>query len=254
MNPLSDRLFMLIQKYFKDDLSDQESTEFDQAMMTNEDFRKEIELQSTVLEGVVKARRAHLKSIIDEAKAELPSRESTVGTSTPTIGRKSITLIAVVFIALMSLVAFYYFNRSTQPNYPQIYAEYYKPYDTPEISRGTADVEETLLNRASFLYEDAQYRQALDIFESMLPSSEGVELLRANCLMNLDEFEKSETILTRLTSSSNIKIKQNAEWYLLMNNLKTGKIESANLILEAILSDPSHLFHSLALRIDNVLR
>lgn len=248
MSPLPDKYLILIQKYFRDELSEIEQKEFDQALEEPE-FRSEVDMHAQVFEGLVAAKRENLRAAIVDVKDEFEKTRNSSESKNSFPKVKTLRWLFIAAAMLFLVCSLYFFFQNDSPDYDAIYAEYYVPYDTPESQRGGNEVKNSPLDEAMSLYENEKYADALSIVNSISPKSEYVQLLSANCYMNLGQWELAESVLKSLSDSKDNKISQHAEWYLSLSYIKSNKMNLARDIFYKIKSTPNHLYHKRVIKL-----
>ncbi len=251
MQELNEESLLLIHKYFRNELSAREAEKFEEEL-ADENFRAEVKLQAIVFQEVLDSRRDDLTQLMHEAKAELEHKSTSLHQEHNKTKSKSWVVLTLVVMTLAAVGIFIMSPKSEKQDYSRLYAQYYKPYDTPESQRGNNEIKETPLTRALFLYEDQNYKEALSTLEG-IEQNDDIQMYKTQCLMNLDLHQKAEAILLELLESKNKRIRENAQWYLTLSYLQRSDAGSCKKLLTQITTNPSHLYYNLSKRLTDDL-
>lgn len=239
MKPHSNNSDILISKYFRDELSVEESKAF-QTALKDSAFRSEVEFQATTLSAILESRRSDLDKLLVGARKELGTDEAQEGLS-PVSKKNKWLILSFFLISALCLSLYLVSNSNSSSRSEQIYLAYYKPYDTPEQKRGTSNEVVPSFEEAMTLYESQEYSEALAAFGSIDPQTESISLLSANCHMNLKNWESAKALLTDLQSAEDLKISQHADWYLSLCYLKMDNEAAAEKLFSKMESG-KHLY------------
>ena len=244
MDLLPTKSLILIQKYFKDELTVQEKIEFNDKL-SNLSFREEIFKQTNAFEATIALRRDKIRLHLENAHQQL-TEEKIIGNSIKSQKNRGSQLFILLGLLafIIVVIGISYFSNQRIDN-EQLFAQYYSPYSTSEGQRSTANIEakETLFSDVYNLYEDEQYQKTIELLYSMSAELEALDIVKAHSLLNLDSINESKAIFQKLTTSSDKEIRQRSEWYLALNYLLLKDNASTVRLLDSIRSNPDHLYN-----------
>lgn len=172
--------------------------------------------------------------------------------------RKFQTLLAVAAIALVGFVSSC--NQTKTPDSgAQLYSNFFKPYEGPDVSMGSAlrgveedesssAMKETLAQGMSY-YGQKQYAQAISYFEQYTtsnPTNLQVPFYLGVCHLAVENVDKAETQFKGLLNQPTSLYFEHSQWYTALINLNKGKLTESKAQLEAILKNKNHYYHDLA--------
>ena len=148
---------------------------------------------------------------------------------------------AAGFLLLISLVAVFVLHRKAASS-DTLFASYYAPYTGFMKVRGATPASEGELEKAMILYNNKEYKDAAALLEGSLrqPGHAAVEgLYLAICYMEMQEFYKAIALLQPIASGSDALVTDQANWYLGLVFLKTGKRAAAKQCFTNLVQDSS---------------
>lgn len=125
----------------------------------------------------------------------------------------------------------------------RLFAENFKPYkdDSLEPSRrGTAGTSPS--ERFQRLYWDDKHREALAAFDALGVADKNNDnflFLKANCLLATGRTEEAATLLENIIRNDRTRFMAEANWYLALSYLRSGRKEQAENLLRSIGADPN---------------
>jgi len=209
----------LIAQYFLKKLSPEAKKEFDYLMETDAEFAKEVTFQKNLKTVIEKEERAAVKTQLKDFEAE----------ENPTFNYKK-WLAAASIIVLLGISSFWYFNKSIDAE--KLYTEHFEPYQNVVHPIVRGETKTDLKTEAFTAYETKKYKEALDLFDTLLKENddETIAFYKANILLKLNKTDEAVTIFkTNLKTPDSLDAKNN--WYLALAYLKLNKIENAKVIL-----------------------
>ena len=254
MSALPEQSLILIHKYLKDELSESELIKFNLAMK-DEAFRKELEFQSVVMEGIVESRRESLRNFLNEARLELDEKKrkdkDIDSNQSKVLNSKKAIFVATLLI--LALAGYFYINKfkSKTINHDKVFAEFYHPYFNENTERNTSTIAmDSIYDLAIESYKvEKDYGTALDRFDLVMPQSNKIKLYKANCLIELNRLSEAKRILEGINEQKDSKLQQQVEWYTMMIFVKTKNISPALESANSILTNENHLYFQDARRL-----
>lgn len=208
----------LIIKYFNHQLAPDEQKLFDQWMKEDEDFKTQVNFESSVQEALKRNERAELKSFLQSVEVPLE--------------KKNFKWIAIaasfIGIVLISTFSIYYFSEKSSSN---LYAEYFQPYpnEVAPVVRGQKENSD-----AFYAYEIEEYELSAQLFENI---SEDYALLYGGISnLEIDQTQKAIEQFNDLILQ-NSKYQETAEWYLALAYLKNKDQQKSKEILNKIVEN-----------------
>jgi len=212
----------LIERYFDEDLSPAELSEYQELLETNEDFQKEVALFEKA-HHVIKLK--HISDMKDRVQS-IRQKQTTTAKSSNFSGLKiaaSILLLAVVSIG------FY----AQQFDTDKLYQDAYTPagdYIT------NMDAEMSPLEQAMELYNKEEYEQAIDAFatiEGKDPQNQVAKFYLGQSLLHNEQNEQAIETLLEVSGDYHPE----ALWYAALTQLKIGKEADARESLDHIITE-----------------
>lgn len=213
----------LIDSYFEGSLTEQEQILFDQLMVDNAEFRKEVELQQELIDVIGYHER-------QEAKKQLQSLEDQYDKP----ARKR-WLIAAAITLLLALVAVWYTQDQKQDT-EAIFTEHFEPYRNVVFPIERNGIPAGQKARAFYAYEQGEYEEALRAFTALSPEDKDTTVVFyiANTHLALGQPQPAiELLNTNINQIDSLRDKH--FWYLAMAYLKKGDPYNAILQLEGLL-------------------
>jgi len=124
----------------------------------------------------------------------------------------------------------------------RLFAENFKPYkdDSLEPSRrGTTNISPA--ERFQQLYWDDKHPEALGAFDALSAADKNNDnflFIRANCLLATGRADEATKLLEQIIRNDRTRFMAEANWYLALSYLKSGKTEQAKNLLRTIETDP----------------
>jgi len=241
----ADKKTILIKKFLDDALSSSDKIEFD-ALLEDVAFKKELNIQANLIHTLHENRRNDLESLLAEAKEELgeykPIKAKLDKSKDRTTKGKIISLFIAAFLALGIYFGINKFINKTSST-DNLYAELYTPYPPENLERGEKSDYPEIYVEAMYAYADGEYQKALNQLEKLNPQTDKSNLYKAICLIELNRNNESVVILDALKKNSeDTSIRQQADWYLLINALKSKDNEQVHEIASAIINKSNHIF------------
>ncbi len=217
----------LIEKYIQDTLTPQEQLEFDILLDADADFKKEVDFHMDLRK-------------VAEAKDDDNFREmlSTIENSPDKKGNIKWWLIAASFIGGIGLA--YFFTIGSPPSNEELFAHYFEPYRNITQPVVRSDAQKSLNETAFNAYENAKFKEALDLFDQVLLNKKEAPLLfyKANTLLALDHPKKAIAIFEQNINTVDI-FSEKRYWYLALAYLKNNQLEESKKLLKKLLTIPN---------------
>ncbi len=213
----------LIEKYFEQQLTEEEQKTFDQRLANDEDFAHAFQVEKDVMEGLEtlgnQQLRTDLKTIYQEEIVQSKEKATTSNSATikPISGNRRWWMIAAATIAGLALFSWLFWP---QPSSQELYAEYAN-HQFDFVEKGSNDelafqIEEALKNKS--------YAQAIPLLDNYLktqPNAYSFLLAKGIAHMETDNHEKAILIFKQLTRVNEL-YKVEGTWYQALTHLKGG--------------------------------
>ena len=146
-------------------------------------------------------------------------------------------VFALVLILIASL-AIWWFVRPKAQTPPQLYAQYYKPYDL-NFSTRNSDAS-LVLAEAGALYKSGNYATALPLFEQVInatPTDSKARLAAGICQLELKQYEEALAQFNVLIDAKDPLFGEQALWYGAMARLQQGNVTETSVLLEKLVTE-----------------
>lgn len=204
----------LIDKYFEDNLSETELTEFNQRCISDANFAQEVEFRKNLQAALHLNERATLKTKLQKFEQQ--------ETKIAEMPKRSAWLVAAAFVLVIASTIWILFQK---PDAQELYRVYYEPYPNivAPVTRSEAKVDSTI-QYAFLMYEAGNYENAALIFQKIYANSKAPFALMYLGICNL-QTEKTTAAITILKTAASEKNEYAfiAKWYLAMAYLKNDE-------------------------------
>lgn len=216
----------LIEKYILGEVSEEQSVEFAQKLESSDEFKDEYLLQTEYVKYVEASEKAKLKNELKE----LFSKTEKVEAKVVRLNTQWYWIAASVVIFALS---YFIIRGQLGVDFEEVYEENYTPFYGGPILRGA----ESDYNNVLVKYNNKQYQVALEGFKELKKNDprENIDLLIANCYINLDRQEEAKDLLTTTAQQSkSVDHIAHAKWYLALLSLREGNIENCKKLVQEV--------------------
>lgn len=223
---------ILIEKYFNNALSPEETEQFQQLIETDKEFKETFEFQKDVKAALIDNKKEALKNLMQQKEEK--------NTSLTKKGSTLKYLVAALLLVALTVSAF--FALQSSPKTPQeLYAENFVPYRNviAPITRGQEELD--FKEKAFYKYETGEYLKASLEFDTLLSfTNESYYIFyKANALLKLQEYKKAIQLLKK-HQTYNDDFHDKSRWYLALAFLQTNNISESKKILEEIVTNATY--------------
>lgn len=230
-----------IDRYLDSDLSGSELKWFEKELDSNSELQAELKLhrelnyalqQDDVLE--LRGKLDEIHEMVDSGSDRKGIKKAVSGKWTGIVAASVVILIAIGFFVMNTFIS----NEQTAE---ELFDEYYDPYVVPTNYR-SADEIDNLFHKALVEYKNQDYQKALQLFEKVLiddGSRMDAVLLTGISNLEIENYDKANKSFNKVIDHNDNLFLEQAEWYLALCYLKTGKLEKANSRFEKIIEDIS---------------
>lgn len=228
---ITERQQKLIEKYLDKNLSEEQTLEFNDALELQA-FREQLMFQARVIDGSKDIGRSRLRKELNQLVSSKKKQ--------PINRRNLFLLLGIIGLYLCFLLA----SKMMQPDSTgaELYAQYFVELPPDVNKRGTQNEFAIEYQQAMQHYIDKEYRTALLAFENLAGGSENLELYKSMCLLHLEENKKAKMTLLPLLKSKERRIRQNANWYLILLSVRESDFIKAKESLGYVIQNEGHLF------------
>jgi len=215
-----------IDAYLLDRLSDSEKQEFEAALQSDPELKKELEEAEVLKEGIEASGREEQKERLRALEQELTeeNREAQKHNGLWWVGR-------IAAAILLLLVPVYFFINSTQKVDPkEIYASHFELYPVLESGVVRGEENETAMAEGLDAYQRANYEVAIEELSAAVNESEkpeSVQFYLALSHLTSDAPKEAIPLLEELSKKESFKLKEQAKWYLGLAFLKNNQPDEA---------------------------
>ncbi|MCK0114590.1 tetratricopeptide repeat protein [Gelidibacter sp. F63206] len=210
----------LIEKYFSKNLTEVELLEFNKLYKTDENFKQEVDFLKNVQAVAETEDDILFRSQLAAYETEI-SPKKVVSKSK---WLKPISAIAAIFIIAISIS--FFMNKGI--NNDRLFTSYFEPSKNVSAPIVRSETNDQLVNEAFITYNEANYENAIALFEQAFDSTKNSELLfyKGNSLLALDKTKEAiEVFKTHLTYSD--ALTNRTHWYLALAYLKSNQLDKA---------------------------
>lgn len=155
--------------------------------------------------------------------------------------------------AVVLLIGVYFVFRAFQPvSDEQLFAEYFTPYQNLLTMKGENN---SMVEFALNYYDLKIWDSAVIFFEKISETYKDIQAIRfyeANALLALGKTSEAEKLLLSIIVSNDARFKIQANWYLALAMIKSGKNDGAIEILRTLQTDKG-IYGSIAMDLLNEL-
>ena len=247
---LSEKDIELIQKYLGDTISAQDKLSFDLRLKDSE-FQKELLLHSKAIDALAEQDR---RSVVEFLHADKSVDTVQEPESQKKPAKNRWMLFGLGFLmGLLIVMGLKYFTTNEDDNkaettYMAAVESFNKPYPFLIVGRGEGEIDPAR-QKAYEAYSKGEYRNALAYFENRVVENEDLNLVKANCHLQLKEYDQAIELFSNLKNSNTKTVAQNAEWYLALTEMLNGNIAAGKTSVENISKNNAHLFSDQALKL-----
>lgn len=218
----------LLEKYFSKQLSETELQEFEMRYQTDEDFKAEVDLLKDVQDVSEIEDDSQFKSQLASYETEF---QETQNSKSPL---RSKPLIAVAAVLLIMIGITFFLNKT--PNNDQLFSTYFEPSKNVSAPIVRSESNDELLSNAFITYTEADYKNAIPLFEKAFENTKKSELLfyKGNALLALNQTEDAIDVFKKHLSFSDA-LTHRSHWYLALAYIKTEQVENAKMELKTFM-------------------
>lgn len=244
----------IIDRYLMGEMNENESRAFEKEMETDPALREEVELTRHILSAIDEEEEQSfieaIRSVPEERIRELISPKVKVRASVPPVRKKrSISIYAAAAAAAVLLILLYIGNK---PDYSStdLFTQYYQvqPYETYPV-RGDTELtpdEKVLIREARTHYENAEYPEALVIYEQLFTEKQDwkkapdeVIFYAAICRFETNNLPRAIEQLDYIASDTASDFQDEALWNLAFAYLKNNQRSKAKDCLNRLIEEDS---------------
>ena len=148
------KLEQKIDQYLSGQMTVTESVQFENELAQDEAMQREVELQQVAMQAIRMKGEGYVKSILQKHESDRYS-----------IFERG-SLLAILAVLIGSLGLLYFYKKPQVDTKQQIFAQYFEPYKSPTVLRGT-DQAASAWSRGSHAYANGDYRLAAQEFSSI---------------------------------------------------------------------------------------
>ena len=233
---------LLIEKYLKKQLSQEEQTSFEKRLENDTELRKQFFFEKEMFDSfnddswsfIENNENDEIRELDAFFKSdELQSFKKTIAAGEQAFKKKPATKIRKLYFipiaaSIVLLIGVFYKNFNTTVNNEQLYNTYIAQTNLPSfINRG--DTDKVNLAKGEALFNDKKYSQAVDIFEEALKTNKdnaNLFLYTAISYIELNQYKKASSIIEALINSDLIDA-QKGYWYKGLLYIKQKKYKKA---------------------------
>ena len=218
-----------IEKYLNHELTDEKRQAFEKRMLADADFSSFVKSYISIYESLqAGADRASNEQVLKATLRDVSEKHFDKKNAVSIISMRNIYWAAAAAIFLAVCLIFIY-NLQDPATY-----EKYAQHQTLALAQRSEGISE-LQYAAEDAFNNADYEPAAKYLAQLSQSSpddNNLKLYWAIALIETSQYDKSDSLLTVISSS--FIYKHTATWYQALSYLKQGKPEAAKTLLEKI--------------------
>ncbi|MBK8562955.1 MAG: tetratricopeptide repeat protein [Saprospiraceae bacterium] len=239
-----------IDEYLLNRLDGEELKAFEQLLAQDESLMNEVIERRQLLSAMEMVGDLQMKERVKRIHlTEIGRIEKPPVTTNP---RKWIFAFVLLLIASLAI---WWVMRPKAQTPPQLYAQYYQPYD---LNFGTRNMDANqALAEAGGLYKSGKYAEALALFEQALtanPADSKARLALGICQLELGQYDQALAQFNALMDANDPLFGEQAIWYAAMTKLQQEDIVGCKALLEGILSNQEGQYQEKAKELSNKLQ
>ncbi len=219
----------LIEKYFSKKISEVELLEFKNLYENDEEFKNEVDFLKNIQLASEGEDSSRFKSKLQCYESEFVKEKK------PHSPRWLKPLLAVAAIFIIGLGFTLFLNQNLNNN--QLYKEYFEPAKNVSTPIVRSESNEKIIDNAFIAYSEANYKQAISLFDQAFQNTQNSELLfyKGNSLLALNETDEAIQTFKKHLSFSDI-LTNRTHWYLALAYLKKEQIDEAKQELNLLIN------------------
>ena len=222
----------LVEKYFDNELTENESAEFNERLKTEDHFKQLVAREKTLIQGI---RLEGLSKDLRFLKALEQNLEKE-----PTITSHKTWYAIAATVSLLVAVTAGLLIYNPKKTSDELFAQYYdKAYPSSVFNesntRGSAAESMTMRAKAFDAYDREDYAQAAQLFTELLKAKQEPDLLLllGNANLKLGHIEQAkQNFITLISDFDELDIP--GKWFLSLCYLKSGDVDNARKVLEEL--------------------
>lgn len=228
-----DQDILLIEKYLRNELDQNQVNEVDHRRSTDTAFNELYETELNIYNKIKLEGNQELKHFLTDI-------ESTI--KTPTVKSKptNIIRIAIILAAAVSIIssAFLFFSSQKKYSAQSLYVEYFSKYpsDLATIERSSS-TKTTTLQEAIIAYQQENFTKADRLLSEVYDAEKNdqISFYKAICQLEMGNTQSAISTLAQLSKKENYKYEDGVRWYLALAYLKSENTEKAKVHLQKII-------------------
>ncbi len=219
----------LIERFFENQLSDEEQKIFQNYLDTDPVFAEEFAFQKNVKQAIVLNERAELKKKLQSFESPKSSRKW--------ISKWSVAASIVVVVG----AGFWFMNQS--PNGAELYDEYYQSYPNVVAPTVRGESKTDLKSQAFYEYDSGNYQKAYDLFSQLYATDKDDYALfySSLSLIELNKPQEAITLMDEFDLNKNNGFTPYVKWYKALSYLKIDQKEKAIELLRSLVDNQNPL-------------
>ena len=228
--PLQDQDHNLIEKHLLQQLSKDEQSLYLERL-NDPDFKKELDLQSDLMQSFKAEGRAQMKSQLQSFENKIQQDTKPQVASRFSIGR---ILAVAASIALLVVAGYWAINRA--PSNEQLFAQHFESYPNivAPLDKGIPD--EDPVAAAYQTYELGNYADASKLLSALPEQNQTSIFYRGLCELSLNNTAAALQLLDQVNDRTST-VYYPALWYKALTYIKQGNIEKSKPLLQSIQSE-----------------
>lgn len=219
----------LIERFFENQLSDEEQKIFQNYLDTDPVFAEEFAFQKNVKQAIVLNERVELKKKLQSFESPKSSRKW--------ISKWSVAASIVVVVG----AGFWFMNQS--PNGAELYDEYYQSYPNVVAPTVRGESKTDLKSQAFYEYDSGNYQKAYDLFSQLYATDKDDYALfySSLSLIELNKPQEAIALMDEFDLNKNNGFTPYIKWYKALSYVKIDQKEKAIELLQSLVENQNPL-------------
>ncbi|MFC4095969.1 tetratricopeptide repeat protein [Euzebyella saccharophila] len=214
----------LINGYFENSLTSEQTQELERLYRTDLDFAQQLDYEKELSKALKSNERNEIRNMFNELK---PSKEAN-GKKKSLVVQLRPWMMAASIALLVGVSSWLLFFNTPNQSPEELYKIHFAPYENVvhPIERGV-EIED-LKTRAFSAYENEEFEKALALFKELNTKSTDsyLQFYEAIVLMQLEKHDEAIPLLENYIAADG-ELKERAQWYLSLSYLKTKQFEKS---------------------------
>ncbi len=240
-----------IESYIRGNLSEEKRADFEKALQSDADLRKEVEDYRGLLRGFDMLRdEAKVRSMMEHWE-----KDTTSSLSTTPVRKLNPFRISAIAAGLVLLLGAFYFLGIQPYSDNALYAHHYTDKNTSTAIKSDTSGDHPL-QQGFDAYENGQFQAALNHFNSIPvldPNYNTSLYYMSHSYMKLKDWDNAITQINTIIGVRDVRYQEEAEWLRVLCYLQKKDPENLEVTLSELVKNPNHSYNKKAKELQSEL-